>query len=115
MIDRFISVNLGSKPGGREMYVSRLFRIDRHGSAVKARLHTKLAAFLSVTCVVTIGPTILSNTNVGTKTLTYTAYLNTNVVAVYVNVFTGHPLTYTSNLNVGTVVTNVTAAVYNNS
>ncbi len=54
-------VSASAGPG----FLRGVFGIGRSNSAVHARVLTNLAAFVGVTCVVTLGPGLLANFNTG--------------------------------------------------
>lgn len=70
-----------------------------------ARIVTNVAAFVAVTCVLTIGPGVLRTSNVSEKTIFATATLSSFVTAYLVTLLSGCPFILTPNVNLGTCFT----------
>ncbi len=88
-----------------------VFGLGRGNAGMGARVVTNVAAFLTVTCVLTVGPSCLNDVrNTAPNTVLANATISTTVTALYVTFFTGCPITLTSNVKLGTFFT---FAIYN--
>lgn len=70
-----------------------------------ARMVTKVAAFVAVTCVLIMGTGVLSRANVSGNTMFTTATVTTFVKDYTVKLLTGCPVTLTPKVKLGTFFT----------
>ncbi len=86
----------------RGNFLNHLFGLGRGNAAIHARIITNVAAFIAVTCVLTIGPDVLSLTNVPHKNIFVTAILTTVINAFLVTFLSGCPFILTPKVKPGT-------------